>query len=168
MITTTNWRQAAFVLSFVIPKIDLNAFPTPRTLLHPTHQLRSSISRYAPRSFLSCELGASANSEFAQPIPLSFTAMFNQYFQMGNRIRKHYLSPRVLFCLVTGRFVPPIHRKNLYSLQYSMLPATRAGIIEMWEALNSLPTKKRPVKVYPYVTNAPNGGRRMNGRRGVY
>lgn len=94
--------------------------------------------------------------------------MFNQYFQMGNRIRKHYLSPRVLFCLVTGRFVPPIHRKNLYSLQYSMLPATRAGIIEMWEALNSLPAKKRPVKVYPYATNASNGGRRMNGRRGLY
>jgi phosphatidylinositol N-acetylglucosaminyltransferase subunit Q len=96
--------------------------------------------------------------------------MFHQYFQMGNRIRKHYLSPRVLFCLVTGRFVPPIHRKVLYSLQYSMLPATRAGIIEMWEALNSLPAKKRPVKIYPYGAqffkgpSLPNG-RRTNGRR---
>ncbi|OTB03179.1 hypothetical protein M426DRAFT_74141 [Hypoxylon sp. CI-4A] len=86
---------------------------------------------------------------YLKPIPLTFTAMFHQYFQMGSRIRKHYLSPRVLFCLVTGRFVPPIHRKALYSLQYSMLPARRAGIIEMWAALNSLPTKKRPVNVYP-------------------
>ena len=71
--------------------------------------------------------------------------MFHQYFQMGSRIRKHYLSPRVLFCLLTGKFVPPINRKNLYSLQYSMLPARRAGIYQMWDALNSLPapTKKR-------------------------
>ncbi|ORY58774.1 Gpi1-domain-containing protein [Pseudomassariella vexata] len=107
---------------------------------------------------------------YLKPIPLTFTAMFHQYFQMGNRIRKHYLSPRVLFCLMTGRFVPPIHRKNLYSLQYSMLPATRSGIFEMWEALNSLPVKKRPVYVYPYSfhnLNLPNGNsRRANGRRG--
>ncbi|KAH8668397.1 Gpi1-domain-containing protein [Xylariales sp. PMI_506] len=110
---------------------------------------------------------------YLKPIPLSFTDMFHQYFQMGNRIRKHYLSPRVLFCLVTGRFVPPIHRKVLYSLQYSMLPATRAGIMEMWEALNSLPATKRPVKIYPYgyppvnMANLANG-RRANGRRGMY
>ncbi|KAI0023419.1 N-acetylglucosaminyl transferase component-domain-containing protein [Xylariomycetidae sp. FL0641] len=102
-----------------------------------------------------------------QPTPLKLTAMFHQYFQMGNRIRKHYLSPRVLFCLVTGRFVPPIHRKNLYSLQYSMLPARRAGIMEMWEALNSLPAKKRPIRLHPYgvTTNTSmNGRRNMNGR----
>ncbi|KAI1385949.1 Gpi1-domain-containing protein [Hypoxylon trugodes] len=107
---------------------------------------------------------------YLKPIPLTFAAMFHQYFQMGRRIRKHYLSPRVLFCLVTGRFVPPIHRKALYSLQYSMLPARRAGIMEMWQALNSLPTKKRPVNVYPYAFPSPptlNGGRRhMNGRAG--
>lgn len=69
--------------------------------------------------------------------------MFHQYFQMAQRIRKHYLSPRVLLCLLTGKFVPPINRKNLYSLQYSMLPARRAGIMEMWEAVNSLPPPKR-------------------------
>ncbi|KAJ8130518.1 hypothetical protein O1611_g3112 [Lasiodiplodia mahajangana] len=34
-----------------------------------------------------------------KPVPLEFSAMFHQYFQMGNRLRKHYLSPRVLFCL---------------------------------------------------------------------
>jgi phosphatidylinositol glycan class Q protein len=70
---------------------------------------------------------------------LKFKAMFHQYFQMGHRIRKHYLSPRVLLCLLTGQFVPPLNRKNLYSLQYSMLPARRAGVMEMWNAVNSLP-----------------------------
>jgi phosphatidylinositol glycan class Q protein len=115
---------------------------------------------------------------------LSFTAMFHQYFQMGSRIRKHYLSPRVLFCLLTGRFVPPIHRKNLYSLQYSMLPAQRASLPDMWAALNSLPVKKRPaykqsagggasgVGAKPMllrhqVNGAAGTGRRANwGRRG--
>jgi len=61
--------------------------------------------------------------------------MFNTYFQLGYRIRKHYLSPRVILALATGRFVPPIHRRNLYSLQYSMLPARRAGIGEVWGRL---------------------------------
>jgi phosphatidylinositol glycan class Q protein len=61
--------------------------------------------------------------------------MFDQYFQLGHRLRKHYLAPRVIFCLVTGRFVPPIHRRNLYSMQYSMLPAHRAGMAEVWALL---------------------------------
>ncbi|KAK7527950.1 N-acetylglucosaminyl transferase component Gpi1 [Phyllosticta citriasiana] len=68
-------------------------------------------------------------------VPLSFWAMFHQYSQLGTRIRKHYISPGVFLCLVTGRFVPPIHRKNLYSLQYSMLPARRASILELWARL---------------------------------
>lgn len=70
-----------------------------------------------------------------QSIPLSLRAMFDQYFQLGHRLRKHYLSPQVIFCLVTGRFVPPIHRRNLYSMQYSMLPARRAGMAEVWAQL---------------------------------
>lgn len=61
--------------------------------------------------------------------------MFDQYFQLGHRLRKHYLAPRVIFCLMTGRFVPPIHRRNLYSMQYSMLPAHRAGMVEVWTLL---------------------------------
>lgn len=61
--------------------------------------------------------------------------MFDQYFQLGHRLRKHYLSPQVIFCLFTGRFVPPIHRRNLYSMQYSMLPARRAGMAEVWSIL---------------------------------
>ncbi|KKA27017.1 hypothetical protein TD95_000534 [Thielaviopsis punctulata] len=74
---------------------------------------------------------------YLQPVPLSFREMFQQYFHMAQRIRKHYLSLSVLLCLLTGRFVPPIDRKNLYSLQYSMLPTQRAGIWEMWESLTS-------------------------------
>ena len=96
--------------------------------------------------------------------------MFHQYFQMAQRIRKHYLSPRVLFCLLTGKFVPPINRKNLYSLQYSMLPVRRAGIMEMWDAMNSLPPpKKRPAPVHiPALANGRKfpsnyGGSRLRG-----
>ena len=106
-----------------------------------------------------------------QPIPLAFTVMFHQYFQMGERIRKHYLSARVLFCLATGRFVPPIHRKDLYALQYSMLPARRAGILEMWDTLNKLPAKQRPVNFNPYyyyyqkfpAQQLSDAGPRLNG-----
>lgn len=61
--------------------------------------------------------------------------MFQPYFDLGDRIRKHYFSPSVLLCLVSGQFVPPIHRRNLYSLQYSMLPAKRASIGELWRKL---------------------------------
>jgi phosphatidylinositol glycan class Q protein len=77
-----------------------------------------------------------------QPIPLPLSAMFHEYFQLGNRIRKHYVSPGVILCLVTGRFVPPIHRKNLYSLQYSMLPAQRVPISELWKLLMRQEPKK--------------------------
>jgi phosphatidylinositol glycan class Q protein len=61
--------------------------------------------------------------------------MFDQYFQLGARVRKHYLSAHVAYYLATGQFVPPIHRKSLYSLQYSMLPARRAEISEVWKCL---------------------------------
>ncbi|KAL2023688.1 hypothetical protein VTK56DRAFT_1402 [Thermocarpiscus australiensis] len=109
---------------------------------------------------------------YLKSVPLNFKAMFHQYFQMGHRIRKHYLSPRVLLCLLTGKFVPPLNRKNLYSLQYSMLPARRAGVMEMWNAVNSLPSPKKRVsplhvpvlangKVYP--SNYMGGRARNNG-----
>ncbi|RAK99836.1 mismatch repair ATPase MSH2 [Aspergillus ibericus CBS 121593] len=70
-----------------------------------------------------------------ESIPLTLRAMFDQYFQLGHRLRKHYLAPQVIFCLVTGRFVPPIHRRNLYGMQYSMLPARRATMTEVWSLL---------------------------------
>lgn len=99
-----------------------------------------------------------------QNIPLPFRDMFHQYFQMAHRIRKHYLSPRVLLCLVTGQFVPPINRKNLYSLQYSMLPARRATVWEMWRAVNTeidIPQKK-PFQM-PNIPQLQNGGKRPTG-----
>jgi len=70
-----------------------------------------------------------------QSIPLPLTQTFSQYAQLGQRLRKHYLSPQVFLSLVSGQFVPPIHRKNLYSLQYSMLPVERSSIREMWTLL---------------------------------
>lgn len=88
--------------------------------------------------------------------------MFHQYFQMAHRIRKHYLSPRVLLCLLTGQFVPPIDRRSLYSLQYSMLPAKRATVWEMRRALNTEP-QRRPTFPMPNIPPLPNGGRR-NGK----
>ncbi|PMD67247.1 Gpi1-domain-containing protein [Hyaloscypha bicolor E] len=96
---------------------------------------------------------------FLKSVPLTFRAMFHQYFQLGHRIRKHYLSPRVLLCLATGKFVPPIHRKNLYSLQYSMLPARRAGIMDMWHAL----TAQTPAKKSGLYDNLKVNGKRLNG-----
>ncbi|KAK2743227.1 phosphatidylinositol N-acetylglucosaminyltransferase subunit gpi1 [Myotisia sp. PD_48] len=72
-----------------------------------------------------------------QSIPLSLREMFDQYFRLGHRLRQHYLSPRVILCLATGQFIPPIHRRNLYSLQYSMLPARRVGIIDVWSRLTA-------------------------------
>lgn len=96
---------------------------------------------------------------YLKSVPLTFRAMFHQYFQLGHRIRKHYLSPRVLLCLATGKFVPPIHRKNLYSLQYSMLPLRRSGIMEMWHAL----TAEEPKKAGGYDSGIKLNGKRLNG-----
>lgn len=68
-------------------------------------------------------------------MPLPLTQTFSQYAQLGHRLRKHYLSPRVFICLISGQFVPPIHRKNLYSLQYSMLPVQRVSVGDLWKLL---------------------------------
>ncbi|PHH52785.1 N-acetylglucosaminyl-phosphatidylinositol biosynthetic protein gpi1 [Ceratocystis fimbriata CBS 114723] len=92
---------------------------------------------------------------YLQPIPLSFKDMFQQYSHMAQRIRKHYLSLRVLLCLLTGRFVPPIDRKNLYSLQYSMLPAQRAGIWDIWQSLNAPLAQPLHSKNGGYVEDEP-------------
>ncbi|KAI9773433.1 MAG: phosphatidylinositol N-acetylglucosaminyltransferase subunit gpi1 [Geoglossum simile] len=96
-------------------------------------------------------------------VPLSFKAMFRQYFQLGHRLRNHYVSPRVILCLATGRFVPPIHRKNLYSLQYSMLPAPRTGIIELWTKLTEGAPK--PINQRGYALKKTSG---LSYRRGHF
>ncbi|KAI6952650.1 Gpi1-domain-containing protein, partial [Hortaea werneckii] len=86
--------------------------------------LGASGSQVAPTSYVKLK---------GVPLPLSQT--FSQYFELGRRLRKHYLSPSVFVCLLSGQFVPPIHRKNLYSLQYSMLPVRRVSIGELWQLL---------------------------------
>lgn len=67
--------------------------------------------------------------------PLSLRQIFAQYSHLASRIRKHYLSPEVLFRLVTGRFVPPLGRGEMYGLQYSMLPRKRVSVGEVWRGL---------------------------------
>lgn len=79
--------------------------------------------------------GAQMSYIHLKSTPLPFRAMFQQYFRLGQRIRGHYASPHVILCLITGHFVPPIHRRNLYSMQYSMLPTRRAGMWELWTRL---------------------------------
>src|SRR6266536_3651704 len=133
-------------------------------MLQFPHQPRTYILKYAfhsPRHTQCCILTTQKS------VPLTFRAMFHQYFQLGHRIRKHYLSPRVLLCLATGKFVPPIHRKNLYSLQYSMLPARRAGIMDMWYALTQPRDKDKNLGLRrPWDGMRVASGRRMNGNMG--
>ena len=69
--------------------------------------------------------------------PLSIRQIFEQYSHLGSRIRKHYLSPKVVFRLLTGRFVPPLGREEMYGLQYSVLPRERVSIGEVWKQLNT-------------------------------
>jgi phosphatidylinositol N-acetylglucosaminyltransferase subunit Q len=67
--------------------------------------------------------------------PLSLRQIFSQYSHLASRIRKHYLSPQVVFRLLTGRFVPPLGRGEMYGLQYSMLPRNRVSVGEVWRGL---------------------------------
>jgi len=82
-----------------------------------------------------------------QSVPLPLHLMLAEYVRLGSRLRAHYLSPAVFLCLITGRFVPPIHRKNLYSLQYSMLPARRAGVGELWVRLTEQGRRRKREKM---------------------
>ena len=70
--------------------------------------------------------------------PLSLRQIFEQYFQLWARIRQHYLSPKVVFRLLTGRFVPPLGRSEMYGLQYSVLPRERATVSEVWKSLSEI------------------------------
>lgn len=98
------------------------------------------------------------------PLPLSHT--FTQYAHLTHRLRKHYLSPRVFLCLVSGQFVPPIHRKNLYSLQYSMLPARRVGVGELWRLLAEDGPSQNVEKANGVngLAVGPQQGKRVQGR----
>ncbi|KAI5361424.1 Putative N-acetylglucosaminyl transferase component [Septoria linicola] len=98
------------------------------------------------------------------PLPLSHT--FSQYAQLGQRLRKHYLSPRVFLCLVSGQFVPPIHRKNLYSLQYSMLPVKRITVGELWQLLTAdkKPQEYGHANGHPITNGHIAGGKKLNAK----
>ncbi|KAK4166575.1 N-acetylglucosaminyl transferase component-domain-containing protein [Cladorrhinum sp. PSN259] len=126
--------------------------------LRDTKDFRHAVNDSSSSSSSSSSTSPSTSVIQLKSIPLNFKAMFHQYFQMGHRIRKHYLSPRVVLALLTGKFVPPLNRKNLYSLQYSMLPARRAGIMDMWDAVNSLPAPKRKVGPVWVPGSGPFGG----------
>lgn len=89
--------------------------------------------------------------------PLSLRQIFEQYFQLGSRIRKHYLSAKVIFRLLTGRFVPPLGREEMYGLQYSVLPRQRVGLAEMWKILNEGQDEKQQ-----------QYGKKENGSVGTY
>lgn len=106
----------------------------------------------------------------AKSTPLPLRAIFHEYFNFGNRITKHYLSPKVFLGFGTGTFVPPLHRKNLYGLQYSQLPAKRVGIVELWNRLKAAQPKAKGT----YGSTGTNGTIRKGlpnnsaGRRPYY
>ena len=109
--------------------------------LQPQPELVSAhSSRTAPDEV--SETSASSTSESVTvsyirlaSTPLSLRDIFAQYFHLGTRVRKHYLSPKVVLRLITGRFVPPLRRGEMYGLQYSMLPRERVSVGEVWKAL---------------------------------
>lgn len=74
----------------------------------------------------------------------------------------------MFLCLVTGRFVPPIQRQSLYSLQYSMLPAKRVTVVELWHMLhgNLNPARERSKGPVNGNLNA-NGNTNDKGKRAI-
>lgn len=98
-------------------------------------QPSTAISKSASNSDHQRESMAPTSYIKLKSIPLPLSQTFSQYAELGERLRKHYLSPKVFLCLVSGHFVPPIHRQSLYSLQYSMLPVKRVSIGQLWTLL---------------------------------
>ena len=70
--------------------------------------------------------------------PLSVRQIFLQYFQLGSRLRKHYLSPKVVYRLLTGQFIPPISRESMYQMQYTVLPRKRVSVAQVWKELTAI------------------------------
>ena len=102
----------------------------------------------------------------SQSVPLPLAETFAQYAHLTDRLRKHYLSPRVFLYLVSGQFIPPIHRKNLYSLQYSMLPARRVTVGELWRLLSESGSGKTDsASMNGTAPGHPNGGGGGGGGR---
>ncbi|KAF2144521.1 uncharacterized protein K452DRAFT_295954 [Aplosporella prunicola CBS 121167] len=171
-LTFASARMAIITLKAVLDTLlaCLNHFPLFALMLRikDSRRLPGGI-RFDLQDTRSAKLPEQSNSAptsyiILKSVPLPLRAMFNEYFQLGNRIRRHYISPGVFLCLVTGRFVPPIHRKNLYSLQYSMLPARRAGILELWARITEK-EEKQPRRSVMLNGGGLKAGWRMNGVR---
>lgn len=94
--------------------------------------------------------------------PLSLREIFAPYFHLGARVRKHYFSPKVVLRLITGRFVPPLGRSEMYGLQYSMLPQQRVTVGEVWKAL----TETDPVRGVTQAWHSRNGRARTGAYNG--
>lgn len=67
---------------------------------------------------------------------------------------------------MTGRFVPPIHRKSLYSLQYSMLPAKRIAVAELWIMLTADSGTEGAGKLNGGLNGASGAGGVGGGKKG--
>ena len=99
--------------------------------------------------------------------PLSLRQIFAPYFHLGSRIRKHYLSPKVFFRLLTGRFVPPLGREEMYGMQYSVLPRERVSVAEVWKSLNEDAENGRPMQMESINGTGMNGSAGVGGEVGL-
>ena len=120
---------------------------TPPLSRVPTDTSHQSTSANHVRSFSNYDISRTVSHEdptssistisyiHLSSTPLPLRLIFAQYFHLAARIRKHYLSPRVVFSFVTGRSVPPLGRGEMYGLQYSMLPRERVGVGAVWRGL---------------------------------
>ena len=125
------------------------------------HELQSSLKNLpSTPSSMSSDSSATNDEEDTDvsyiqlsSTPLSLRDMFAQYFHLATRIRKHYFSPKVVLRLITGRFVPPLGRGEMYGLQYSMLPRQRVSVGEVWRGLtenqsgNNIKPRSGPLQI---------------------
>jgi phosphatidylinositol N-acetylglucosaminyltransferase subunit Q len=68
-------------------------------------------------------------------IPIPFRVIFSAYGRVFRRLRLHYLSPEVFLAVITGKPIREIPSKQLYSIQFGMLPKRRKRIKEAWAIL---------------------------------
>ena len=124
-------------------------------------------SDFSDTSDPACRYNSNTSYINLSSTPLSLRAIFAQYFQLAARIQKHYLSIKVLLRLVTGRFVPPLGRGEMYGLQYSMLPRERPSVAEVWSGLtgDNCGLQVRAPAAQNGMTGLPGFRRTRNGKR---
>lgn len=156
--------QVEFVSSFKIPLQFQPLFSQPNWTR--TRRTRPDLRRSSNSRLLILRPRSAMHTNVHQSVPLPLSQTFSQYFQLGSHIKKHYVSPRVFLCLVTGRFVPPIHRKSLYSLQYSMLPAKRVPVGQLWSMLmEGSSVANGHVVANGHIINGGLNGRGLDGSK---